>query len=162
MSRSSPRAARRDPCDHERPGRGHQRAVRSGKHVTDRLDRAQVEIGIGLELRGIAFECRVDHTVAGRRASTQAVEIVQVTDMDSGTHPGESLGARLRTGKAENLVVGADEFLDHGGAYPTGSPRHEYAHRASPSCSSPTMDAKLQGRHDSRFAQPAAEIDLSG
>ena len=56
----------------------------------------------------------MDHPVRGRRASSQAVEVLEIAAVHKGSSGGDRRGGRVRTGEAAHLVARGDEIPNDG------------------------------------------------
>ena len=73
-------------------------------------------------------EAGVDHAVGGRRATAQAVEVIERAAMRGGSSRREGCSRTLGAGEADDLVSGREEVLNHGGTDKAGGTSNEYTH----------------------------------
>ncbi|BCP53978.1 hypothetical protein K32_25950 [Kaistia sp. 32K] len=70
----------------------------------------------------------VDHAIAGRRAASQAFQILDIATMGLGAHGREPSGTRVRAREAEDLVAVRDQFGDDLRADEAGRSSKENTH----------------------------------
>jgi hypothetical protein len=73
-------------------------------------------------------EAAVDRAVGGLGATAQAVEVFKSAMVRLGASGAQRFGAFVRTGEAEHLVPGIDEFFGDGEADESGRTGQEYTH----------------------------------
>ena len=60
--------------------------------ATERLDSAPICLAVSLEFREVVIKAGVNHTVAVRDSTAQAIQILKITAVDFSTGGGERLG----------------------------------------------------------------------
>jgi hypothetical protein len=106
--------------------------IRSNKSVADRFDsRALGAVRAGL-VGEIVFVGQVDDRVGTRGSRTQAVQIVEVAALHSGSLGGEGFCGCGGSGEPNNLVSRGEQFVNYGGANPSGCSSNKYAHGRDP------------------------------
>ena len=75
------------------------------------------------------YETGVNHAIRAGSSAAQTVQVFEITSMHLRPGGDKSLGARLRTSKADHLMARIDEFLHDGRADEACSASNKDTHR---------------------------------
>jgi hypothetical protein len=95
---------------HHGPGRDDQGLAGALQGPRHRLDHPPVRLDIGLELREVVDEGRVDHAVARLGAGDDAGYVGQLTAMDLDAEARQGVGAGVAPRQSEHLMARRQEL----------------------------------------------------